>query len=71
MVLALSVSFELRAIEIHVSQVAGAVSLRLIVEMPRRRISALSAGGHGFGLHSPTELDDGHKAVTAGAVNFL
>src|SRR5262245_23748337 len=65
------VTFELRAIEIHVSQIARAITFGLIIEVGRRRIAALSAGGHGFGPHGLAELDDRHKAVAAGPVNLL
>src|SRR5262245_4776773 len=67
----LGVTLELRAVEIHISQIARAVTFRLIIEVGRRRIAALAAGGHGFGSHSLAELDDGDKAVAAGPVNLL
>jgi hypothetical protein len=71
MILTLSVTFELRAVEIHVPQIACAVAFRLIIEVGRRWIAARSAGGHGFGSHSLAEFDDGHKAVAACPVNLL
>src|SRR5262249_52541367 len=71
MIRPLSVTMELRAVEIHIPQIARAVTFRLIIEVGRRRIAALSAGGHGFGSHSLAELDDGDKAVAAGPVNLL
>src|SRR5438093_2611122 len=44
MVLALDVTLQLRAIEVHISQIASAVPRGLIVEVRRRRIAALAAG---------------------------
>ena len=44
-VLALGVPLQLGAIEVHVAQIARRVALRLIVEVRRRRIAALAAGG--------------------------
>ena len=43
-VLALGVSLQLGAIEVHVAQVARRVALGLIVEVRRFRIAALAAG---------------------------
>src|SRR6266511_2184634 len=71
MILPLSVTLELRAVEIHVPQSARAVAFRLIIEVGRRRIAARSAGGHGFGSHALAEPADGHEAVAAGPVNLL
>src|SRR5262249_4472854 len=67
----LGVTLELRAVEIHIPQVARAVTFRLVIEMGGRRIAALSTGGHRPCSHRLAELDDGHKAVGAGSVNLL
>ena len=71
MIRSLSMSFELRAVEIQIPQVTRTVPLRLIIEVRGRRIAAFSTRGHGFGAHRFAELDDGHKAVAAGPVNLL
>ena len=71
MVLTLGMTLELRAVEIYLSEIACAVSFRLIIEVRRRWIAALSASRHGPGTHSLAELNDRHKAVAAGAVNLL
>src|SRR4029450_4784742 len=41
----LGVSLQLVGIEVHLAQVAGGVPLGLIVEVLRRRVAALAAGG--------------------------
>jgi len=41
-VLALGVPDELRAVEVHIAQAAGGVTLRFVVEMRRTRITALA-----------------------------
>src|SRR5216684_2727774 len=71
MVLSLSVTFELRGIKINFPEIACAVSFRLVIEVRRRWIAALSAGSHCSCPHSVTELDDRYKAVAARAVNLL
>jgi len=71
MVLSLGVTLKLRAVEIHFPQFASAVSFRLVIEVWRRRIAILSAGGHGFGAHGLAKLNDSNEAVAARTVNFL
>src|SRR2546427_3003350 len=71
MVLSLGVTLKLRAVEIHFPQFASAVSFRLVIEVWRRRIAILSAGGHGFGAHGLAKLNDSNEVVAAGAVNLL
>src|SRR5438445_3115615 len=71
MILPLDVAFELLAIEVHVSQIAGAVSRRLVVEMRRRGVAALAAGRDRSGLHAIAELDDRHEAVAGRPVHLL
>src|SRR5947209_20625696 len=71
MVLALDVALQLGTIEVHVSQIARAVSRGLIVEVRRRRIAALAAGRDRPGPHAIAEFDDGDEAVPAGAVHLL
>src|SRR5258706_94262 len=71
MVLPLFVRLDLRAIEVHLAQIARAVADGLIAEVRRLRIAALSAGGYGSRLHLIAELDDRDEAVAAGAVHFL
>src|ERR1700675_348879 len=70
-VLALGVTRELRAVEVDLAEVAGAVADGLVVKVRRRRMAALSAGRDGPGAHAIAELDYGHEAVSAGAVPFL
>src|SRR5438445_1271460 len=71
MVLALDVALQLGTIEVHVSQIARAVSRGLIVEVRRRRIAALAAGRDRPGPHAIAEFDDCHEAVPARAVHLL
>ena len=71
MICPLSVTLELRAVEIHIPQFARTVTFRLIIEVGRRRIATLSAGSHGFGSHRLAEFNDGYEAVAAGPVNPL
>src|SRR5665213_2982062 len=68
---ALRVAHELRRIEVHVAQIARAVAQRLIVEVFRRRIAALAAGSDGARAHAVSEVDHGHEAVPARAVQLL
>src|SRR5436190_22435012 len=65
------VTLELRRIEIDFAQVPGAVALRLIVEVWRRRIAARAAGSHGSGSHGRSELNHGDKTIAAGPVHFF
>src|SRR5205085_7818382 len=58
-------------IEIDFTQIARAVSFRLIVEMLRRRIAAFTAGGDCDRANFRTELNHSDKAVAAGAVNLF
>src|SRR5204863_6964258 len=71
MILPLDVPFQLRAVEVHVPQIARAVSRGLIVEVGRLGIAALAAGRYGPGLHAVAELDHRHEAVSAGAVHLF
>src|SRR5258707_3406506 len=64
-------SLELVAIEVDVAQVAGGIALRLVVEVRRRWIPALTAGGDGSCAHTLPEFDDGHEAVAACAIPLL
>src|SRR5689334_9236955 len=71
MVLALGVAGQLVAIEVHVAEIAGAVAHGLTVEVRRRWIAVLAAGGDRFRADAIAEFHDGHEAVPAGAVHFL
>src|SRR5712671_6548641 len=71
MIHTLSVSLELCRIEVHVPEIAGAVALRLVVEVGRRRVAALSTRGDCPRTHAVTELDHRDEAVAAGAVPLL
>src|SRR5438045_2865373 len=63
------VPFELRLVEVNLPQVAGAVSLSLVIKMWRRRITALPSSRHRFGMDRRTELHDGDKTVAGGSIN--
>ena len=65
------VAVELHSVKKHFAEVAGSVSLRLVIEMRRRRMPAFSAGSDGPRSHALTELDDGHETVAARAIPFL
>src|ERR1700682_635324 len=71
MIPALDVSLELRRIEVHVAEIAGAVSLRLVVEMGRGGVATLAARGDCPRPHAIPELDHRDEAVAAGAVPLL
>src|SRR5438067_1394715 len=71
MILPLGVPLELRFVEVDVAQIARAIPLRLIVEMRRPRMPALSTGSHGFGAHRLAELHHRDEAVAARAVPLL
>src|ERR1019366_7745074 len=58
-------------VEVSLAQFARAVALGLIVEVRRRRIAALDAGGDGPGAHAVAELDYGDETVAAGAIPLL
>jgi hypothetical protein len=66
MVFPLRMSLELLAIEVDLSQFAGAVTFGLIVEVRGSRMAALAASRHGPSAHAPPELDHGDGAVAAG-----
>src|SRR2546430_15676749 len=70
-VLSLGVTFQLCPVKINLSEIARAVTFRLVIEMRRRRVAAFAAGGHGFGAHGLAKLNDGDKAVAARAVNLF
>jgi hypothetical protein len=69
-IFALRVPFELLRIEVHFTQIPQAVVLRLVVEVPALRMAALAASSNRKRANSVSELDDRHKAVTAGAIPF-
>src|SRR6187549_1739106 len=71
MVAPLRVRFDLRAVEVDVSEITGAVSRRLVVEMWRRGVAALAARGYGLGADAVAELDDGDEAVPARSIDLL
>src|SRR5713226_5312030 len=62
MILPLQVTFDVRTIEVHVSQIARAVPHRLIAEMRRRWVPAFAAGGDGPCAHAIAEFDNGDEA---------
>src|SRR5215211_3128241 len=66
-----SVTLELRRVEVHVAKIAGAVALRLVIEVWRLRVAALAACRHRSRLHAVAELHDRDEAVAARAVPFL
>src|SRR5213082_2493450 len=71
MVLPLGVPLELRAVEVDLPQVAGAVPPGLIVEMRRFRMAALAPGCDCLGAHGLAELDHGDEAIATRAVPHL
>src|SRR5260370_24563603 len=71
MVLPLEVRLDLRAIEVHLAQVARAVARRLIADVRRLGIATLPARCHRSCLHLIAELDDGDEAVAGGSVHLL
>src|SRR4030081_177091 len=71
MVPALDVAPELVRVEVDVAQLALRIAQRLIVEVRRRGMPTLAAGGDGLRPHAVTELHHSHEAVAAGAVELL
>src|SRR5271157_2303641 len=71
MVLPLGMPLELRGVEVDLAQVAGGVTRGFIVEVCGGRMAANSRGSHGLGVNGRAELDNGHKAVPAGAIPLL
>ncbi len=71
MVFALSVSFEIGAVEVDFAKIASAVTLGLIVEVGRCWIATFSTCRDGLGVNFVTELDDSDEAVSAGTIPFL
>src|SRR5205814_10177178 len=71
MILALGVLLDVLPVEVDVAQIAGAVALRLIAEVRRRRIAALAAGRDRLRAHAIAELDRRDEAVAGGAVHLL
>src|SRR5512143_1895357 len=68
MVLPLGVASELGGVEVHLPQVARRVPLRLVVEVRRAGMAALSPRRDRSSPHAVAELDHRHEAVAAGAV---
>src|SRR5438132_11887294 len=62
---------ELSRIEVHLSQIAGGVAFRLVVEMRAQRVTALPTGRDSARVHAITELNDGDETVAARAVPLL
>src|SRR2546428_168190 len=56
---------ELRRGEVHLAQVACAVSQALVVEVLRPGVAALATRRHRKGPHAVAELDDSDEAVAA------
>src|SRR5436309_835646 len=71
MILPFGVPLHLRAVKVDFPQVAGAVSLGLIVEVTGTGMAALATGCHRLGPHLFTEFHDGNKAVAACTIPFL
>src|ERR1019366_4183297 len=70
-VLPLSVSLELRAVEVNLPQVARGVPPGFIVEVRGHGLAALSASRHCLGPHGRAELDHRHETVPAAAIPLL
>src|SRR5258708_21550495 len=61
MILPFRVSLQLPRIKVHGAKISLRVPRRLIVEVLRRRIPALSTRRDGSGPHTVAELDDGDE----------
>src|SRR2546430_12358244 len=68
MVLSLRMPHQLRAVEVHVPQVARDVALRLVGKVDRARVAAFAARRDRLGPHAVAEFDHGHEAVAARAI---
>lgn len=68
MVLPVRVTLKLRAVEVDIAQVACTVPQRLIIEVARRRMTALTARGHSLGPYLRPKLDHGNKTVSVHSV---
>ena len=71
MIFPLGVAFQLFRVEINFAQVARPVSLHLIFEVPRRRMSAFAAGSHGSGMHSSPNSTTATKLLPLVPYHFL
>ena len=71
MVCLFSMPLQLLGVKVHLAQVAGGVTLGLIVEVLRLDVAAFAAGGDRAGVDLVAELDAGDEAVAARAVPFL
>src|ERR1700735_582273 len=71
MVVLLGVALQLVRIKVNLAQVAADISLYLIIEMPRIRMSAFATGCHCSSAHSIAKLNHCNKAVAAGSVPLL
>src|SRR5277367_1710821 len=67
----LDMAIEIGAIEIDLTQIAGAVAFCLIVKVWRSGVAALATGSDGLCMDLVAELDYGDEAVAAGAVPLL
>src|SRR5436305_8752859 len=68
MIRPLGVPFQLRRIEIDLSQISARIASCFIVEVRRIRISALAAGGHSSSADARSEFDRRHETVPVVAV---
>ena len=68
MVVSFGVTLQLVGIEVDVAQTAGAVPLRLVVEVTRLRMSAFPSYCHRPGAHFVSKFHHRNKAVSAGSV---
>ena len=71
MVFPLRMPLQLRAVEVDVPQVPGAVPQRLIVEVSGLWVTALAPRGHGLGAHAVSELDHRNETISTGSIVFL
>jgi len=68
MVLPLRVTGQLGSVKINLAQVAGCITLRLVVKVLRFWIAAFAARRHRHRANSVAELHYSHEAVAAGSV---
>src|SRR6204780_3547181 len=71
MVVLLCMALQLVRIKVNLAQVAADISLHLIIEMPRIRMTAFATGRHRSSTHSIAKLHHCNKAVAAGSVPLL
>ncbi len=67
----LGVAFELGGVKIDLAEIAGRITLGLVVEVFGRGVAAFASGGYCFGSDGFAKLDHRDKAIATDAIDLF